>query len=126
MCSCVVGMPLNKIPVPVQSSAFEITFVCKYMYVYILNFLLAYPSLNAILNCSLFFCSQFYGYTELLFLFYIQLHLFVYKVMDICFELYQHISVLTLNLQYCQMNFNSVNVEKYAYISGSINFLLLL
>ena len=42
--------------------------------------------------------------------------------MDICFELSQHISVVRVN---CQMNFNSVNVEKYAYISVSIHFLLL-
>ena len=34
----------------------------------------------------------------------IQLHLFLREIMDIYFELSQHISVSTLNIQYCQMN----------------------
>ena len=53
----------------------------------------------------------------------IQLHLFLYEVMVIlCFELSQHISVFRLNMQYCQMNFNSVKIEKYTSISLSIHF----
>ena len=80
----------------------------------------AYPSLNAILNSSLFCCSRFYAYPES-----IQLHLFLYEIMDICFELSQHFSVLLLNMQYCQMTFNSANVEKYLYRNVSIHFLLL-
>ena len=31
----------------------------------------------------------------------IQLHLFLYEVVDICFDLSQHISILTLNMQCC-------------------------
>ena len=55
----------------------------------------------------------------------IQLRLFAYKVMDICFEISQHILVFRLNLQYCQMNFNSINLEKYVYRGVTKHFLLL-
>ena len=47
-----------------------------------------------------------------------QQHLFGCEVMEICFVLKL---LLKLNIEYCQMNFSSVYVEKYAFAINSFN-----